>query len=155
MNSCSCVGHKGDTMDSLTRYKKRSRKPTKNEKIIIGLIVFIVLYLYYMDVPFWVPTLVGFAVYGVQLIMVVRHYIDNVDITLEYIAIGEDIIPWVYIDHITMRRSELGNRYIAFYFRDDTPPKGFDIERFTNKEEIIRKLKEKAAVNHFGFIDES
>lgn len=68
-----------------------------------------------------------------------------------YLLIGHDIIPWSTIDHISVKRSEVGNLYVAFYFEDDIPPKGFDIEHIENKETFLKYLKENAAERGYGF----
>ncbi|MBU6999056.1 MAG: hypothetical protein HXS42_15520 [Theionarchaea archaeon] len=58
-----------------------------------------------------------------------------------YLLIGHDTIPWSDIDHISLRRSEFGNSYVAVYFRDDNPPKGYNIEHVKDKEAFIDSLK--------------
>jgi hypothetical protein len=66
--------------------------------------------------------------------------------TEEYVIIQGTTIPWSTIDHITLKKSVLQNQYIAVYFKDDTLPKGFDIEFIDKKEEFIQYLKDHADV---------
>ena len=64
---------------------------------------------------------------------------------------------WSDIEHITLKRSELGNRYLAIYFRDDTPPASCDIDMSTREEDVIEfinQLQEKAARKGFTFTSE-
>ena len=76
------------------------------------------------------------------------------DQTEEYLMIRQEIIPWSNIDHITLKRSEFGNRYIVVYFKDDKPPNGYDIELFNNEAEVnrfIKELEKNAAQKGFQF----
>jgi Zn-dependent protease len=60
-------------------------------------------------------------------------------------------IPWANIDSITLKRSELNNRYIAIYFKDDTPPQGYNIENYLNKKELVNYLVNIASEKGFTF----
>lgn len=64
---------------------------------------------------------------------------------------------WSDIEHITLKRSQLGNRYLAIYFRDDRPPASCDIDFMTEEKdfiEFINQLQEKAARKQFTFASE-
>jgi Zn-dependent protease len=52
-------------------------------------------------------------------------------------------IPWSRINHIAVKRSTLGNRYMVMYFKDSSSPEGIDIEHL-NKKELISLLRKKA-----------
>jgi hypothetical protein len=69
----------------------------------------------------------------------------------EYLLIGYDAIPWSNIDHISLRKSEVGNMYAAIYFKNDRPPKGFNIENIKDKETFIDYLKENASKKGYIF----
>lgn len=75
-----------------------------------------------------------------------RFFSRRVKYTEEYVIIQGTTIPWSTIDHITLKKSVLQNQYIAVYFKDDTLPKGFDIEFIDKKEEFIQYLKDHADV---------
>jgi Zn-dependent protease len=64
---------------------------------------------------------------------------------------GYKKIPWASIDFITLKRSELNNRYIAIHFKDDTPPQGFNIENYPNKKELVNYLIHIASEKGFTF----
>lgn len=74
--------------------------------------------------------------------------------TEDHLIIRDEAIPWSNIDHITIRESEYGNRFMAVYFRDDTPPKGFDIDLINNKGELIRIIQENAEEKGYTFTSE-
>ncbi|MBU7009279.1 MAG: hypothetical protein HXS46_01210 [Theionarchaea archaeon] len=64
---------------------------------------------------------------------------------------------WSNIEHITLKRSQLGNRYLAIYFRDDRPPASCDIDLMTEEKDVtefINQLQEKAARMQFTFASE-
>jgi hypothetical protein len=67
----------------------------------------------------------------------------------EYLLIGRDQIPWPNIGHISLKRSEAGNVYAAVYFKNDRPPKGFNIENIKDKEAFISHLEENASEKGF------
>lgn len=69
----------------------------------------------------------------------------------EYLLIGDDAILWSDIDHISLRRSEVGNLYAAVYFKNDKPPKEFIIENTKDRETFISHLKENAPKKGYTF----
>lgn len=69
----------------------------------------------------------------------------------EYLLIGYDQIPWSNIDHISLRKSKIGNMYAAIYFKNDRPPKGFNIENIKDKESFINYLKDNASKKGYTF----
>ncbi|MBU7027739.1 MAG: hypothetical protein HXS48_12455 [Theionarchaea archaeon] len=85
---------------------------------------------------------------------VIRHFSRHAEHTKEHLVIDHEAIPWSNIDHITLKRSPLGNRYLAVYFKDNTPPKGFDIQYIDKKEELLRYLKDSAPEKGFTFTSE-
>ena len=75
--------------------------------------------------------------------------------TEEHLFMGHDAkIPWSHIEHITVKRSELENLYLTIYFRDSTPPAGFDLESFSNADVLVQYLRDNAAVKGFTFTTE-
>lgn len=69
--------------------------------------------------------------------------------TEEHLIVGDEVIPWSNIDHISVKQSALGNSYLAFYFRDDTPPRSFDMAYLANVEELFNCLRYNAAEKGF------
>lgn len=53
--------------------------------------------------------------------------------------------------NIFLKQNVLGNRCLALYFGDETPPKGFDVEYFAGKEELICYLRDIASEKDFLF----
>ena len=69
----------------------------------------------------------------------------------EHLIIGYEAFPWSNIEGIALKRSEYGNIYLAIYFRDGTPPNGFDTELLSNREELIYLLRNRALEKGFTF----
>ena len=74
--------------------------------------------------------------------------------TEEHLMIDYDTIPWSNVDHIILKESQLGNWYLAVYFKDDTPPNGFEVGFLTDKKELIRCLRYAAEKKGFTFTSE-
>jgi Zn-dependent protease len=75
--------------------------------------------------------------------------------TKDHLIIDDKAIPWSSIDHIAVKKSAFGNRYLAVYFRDDTPPEGFDVRSIDKREAFLRHLRDNAAEKGFAFtVDE-
>lgn len=82
---------------------------------------------------------------------VIRFFSNRAEQTEEHLILDRDVIPWQNIDRITLKKSAVGNQYIAVYFKDDTPPKGFDIEFINKKEAFIKYLTDHAEEKGFTF----
>ena len=83
-----------------------------------------------------------------------KYYPKRIVQTEKTLEIDDEKFSWENIDHITLKESEFGNQYVAFYFKDSTPPASFDMEWFKDKEDFVELLAERAAQNGFGFIQE-
>ena len=68
----------------------------------------------------------------------------------EIFDLDDKNIPWLSIDHVKLRRNELGIRYLHIYFQDDTLPKSFDVEPF-DKSKLVSDLKDMAVRKGFTF----
>ena len=88
------------------------------------------------------------------LFAVMKYFSRHAGHTKKHLVIDHEAIPWSNIDHIILKRSPLGNRYLAVYFKDNTPPKGFDIQYIDKKEELLRYLKDSAPEKGFTFTSE-
>ncbi len=85
------------------------------------------------------------------LISLFLTFSQKAEQTKDHLILRNKKIPWSNIDHIRLKRSELGNRFIVIHFRDDIPPDGFDIEWYPNKEELVGFLKSTATEKGFTF----
>lgn len=77
--------------------------------------------------------------------------------TEERLIFGDASYLWSDIKHITLKRSQLGNRYLVIYFRDDRPPASCNIDLLTEEKDVtefINQLQEKAARMQFTFTSE-
>lgn len=83
-----------------------------------------------------------------------KYYPKRIVQTEKTLEIDNEKFSWENIDHIALKESEFGNQYVAFYFKDSTPPASFDMEWFKDKEDFVELLAERAAQNGFGFIQE-
>lgn len=73
------------------------------------------------------------------------------DQTEKHLIIGKDVIPWSDIEHISLKKSEYGNPYLAIYFKDERSPKSYDTACFTNVEGFLSTLREKALEKGISF----
>ena len=150
-------------MPATNGYRKQgSNQPTLLKSAFFGLYIILIMYfLYYRDfhhVPLWV--LICLNLLGILLSMVpacfavYRHFSKSTEQTLENFIINDEAFLWSNIDCVALKQSELGNRYLAIYFRDDTPPKGFILKYFRNREEFLRDLKDNGAKKRFEFVED-
>jgi hypothetical protein len=88
----------------------------------------------------------------IALFAVIKYFTRRGESTDTYLIINHKSIPWSKIDHIGLRQSPLGNQYLAVYFKDGSPPTGFDMEYLSKKEELIKGIKENALQKGFTFL---
>ena len=61
---------------------------------------------------------------------------------------------WNTIEKVTLKKSEIGNPYLTLYFKDNSPPRGFDIE-YMDKTNLVDSLQKIALQSGFALeIDE-
>lgn len=77
--------------------------------------------------------------------------IQRVGETGDCFIIGRDAIPWSRIDHVAIKRSEMGNTYLVLYFRDQTLPKSYDTIFLESQENPVHSLRDKAEEKGFTF----
>ncbi len=73
------------------------------------------------------------------------------DQTEKHLIIGKDVILWSDIEHISLKKSEYGNPYLAVYFKDGRSPKSYDTACFTDVEGFLGTLREKALEKGISF----
>ena len=71
-----------------------------------------------------------------------RYFPKGIKHTRENLVIGRDVIPWSDIEKVSLKKSEWGNPYLVFHFRDKRSPKSYNMQSFANMEEFINRLKD-------------
>lgn len=100
-----------------------------------------------------IPILVALLILLLMAIPILhrRYFPKGIKHTRENLIIGKDVIPWSDIEKVSLKKSEWGNPYLVFYFRDKKSPKSYDMQSFANMEEFVNRLKDSAYEKRFTF----
>lgn len=107
----------------------------------------------FSDIPFiwlYLPILLFFLLFiGIEIY---KH--RKSEITGDAFINQKDIFAWNTIKKVTIKKSEIGNPYLTLFFKDNSPPRGFDIE-FMDRINLVDNLGEIALQSGFTLeIDE-
>lgn len=69
-----------------------------------------------------------------------------------FLFIERNQIAWSTIDTISIFKGRFGNRVLALYFKDGSPPKSFNFDALKKKDELIQSIKENIPKNNLRYM---